>query len=237
LPERFIFRQFYYRDLARFLEDGEIRAKNHPTLQACHQTSYQQIVNRRGTAEFQLPGGGVVNDCVPFYFSPVTSFTYTIHQGNVPLVSPNGVTLGQAKSDERVFIVFKTEAFRNSNLEYYFSDYALNSMAPLPSIETDLGKLAQHVHWNVFDEAPYVAAIHEIGYQGVCQYFHNMTSPPTRQLRSQKRMAEFLIKTAVPLNLACCLIAKSAAISDKLHEMMAASHWEIPIFVKPGCYF
>lgn len=237
MPDRFIFRQFYFRDLSRFLEDGELRAKNHDRPQLCHQTSYQGIVDRRGIDEFQLPEGGVVNDYVPFYFSPITSFTFTIHKGNVSLRSPDGEDLGLANDDDRVFIVFKVDDFRNSGVEYCFSDYALNSRAPLPTTVNDLNKLEEHVHWDVFDEAPYVAKIPEIGYKGVCRFFKNSDSPPNRQLRSQKRMAEFLIRCGVPLNLACCLIAKSAKIGDELMKMMAASQWDIPVYVKPGCYF
>lgn len=140
----------------------------------------------------------MVNDFVPFYFSPITSFTFTIHEENVPLISPAGASLGMANDDDRLFIVFSVDAIGNSGLDYCFSDYALNSQAPLPSIETDLAKLEEHVHWNVFDEAPYVAAIPEISYAGVCRWFHNMASPSVRRLRSQKRMAEFLIRNAVP---------------------------------------
>ncbi len=55
MPNRFIFRQVYAGDLSRFLADGEIRAKNHAVPQPCHQTSYQDIVDRRGTAEFAMP--------------------------------------------------------------------------------------------------------------------------------------------------------------------------------------
>lgn len=234
---RFIFRQFFCGDLPRFLEDGEIRAKNHDHPQACHQTSYQAIVNRRGSNEFEVPGGGVVNDFVPFYFSPITSFTFTIHQENVPLISPEGVSLGMAKDDDRLFVVFSVDDIGKSDLDFCFSDYALNSQAPLPSIETDLTKLEGHVHWNVFDETPLVAAIPEIGYGGVCRWFHNMASPSARRLRSQKRMAEFLVRNAVPLNLICCFVAKSESIGDKVAAMMDASDWNIPIYVKRGCYF
>ncbi|WP_320199522.1 DarT ssDNA thymidine ADP-ribosyltransferase family protein [Agrobacterium sp. rho-13.3] len=236
MPQRFIFRQVHFADIPTFLRDGEIRAKNHEHPQVCHQASYQSIVNRRGTAEFELPAG-VVNDYVPFYFSPITSFTYTIHQGNVPSVAPSGEILGVAKDDDRVFFVFPVDLFRGSGLDYCFSDYALNSQAPLPSIETDLDKLEAHVHWNVFDDTPYIASIPEIGYAGVCRWFQNAATPPTRQLRSQKRMAEFLVKRSVPLNLACCLVAKSSSIGDNVSQMMAASRWNIPIITKRGCYF
>ena len=236
MPERFIFRQVFYGDLPTFLADGVIRSKNHPNPQSCHQTSYQQIVDRRGSAEFQVPCGGVVNDYVPFYFSPKTSFTYTIHKGNVPLVSPDGMDFGVASDDHRIFFVCKAETFRNLGLTFCFSDFPLNSLAPMPSLISDLDRLEEHVHWDVFDEDQ-TAKIVEIGYEGVCSWFHNTASPPNRQLRSQKRMAEFLVAGAVPLGAVECIIAKTDEMKDTLTEMMNASAWNIPIYTKRGCYF
>lgn len=237
MPNRFIFRQVYCGDLPTFLADGEIRAKNHENQQACHQTSYQEIVNRRGTNEFPMPCGGVVNDYVPFYFSPLSSFTYTIHRGNVPLISPDGVNLGIAQDEQRIFFVCQTDNLRNSGLDYCFSDYPLNSQVPKPALEQNLDSLEQHVHWDVFDDNPMAGHIPEVGYGGVCQYFKNSDNPPERQLRSQKRMAEFLVKGALSLEYVCCIVAKSAEMRDNLQTTMNASGWNIPILSKPGCYF
>ena len=92
------------------------------------------------------------------------------------------------------------------------------------------------MHWDVFDEDQ-TGKIVEIGYEGVCPWFHNMASPPNRQLRSQKRMAEFLVKGAVPLKAVECIIAKTDQMKDTLTEMMNASAWNIPIYTKRGCYF
>jgi hypothetical protein len=236
MPKRFIFRQIYYQDLAIFLKDGEIRAKNHQAPQKCHQVSYQDIVDRRGTLQFPMPNGRMVNDFVPFYFSPITSFTYTIFRKNVPLISPDGNQLGMACEDQRVFLVSSPEGFRDSEQCTCFSDYALNSMAPMPEVVTDLNTLEEHVHWNMFDESPRVAEIEEIGYQGVCKFFCN-TAASNRMQRSSMRMAEFLVYEAVPLDKIVCVVAKTDTIGDQLRTMMHASCWNIPIYTKPGCFF
>lgn len=237
MPSRFAFRQVYAGDLELFLRDGEVRAKNHANLQHCHQTSYQEINDRRGTNAFRMPCGGVVNDYVPFYFSPLTSFAYTICQGNVPLRDFEGQNLGVALNEERIFFVCNTDVFAGSNLTVCFSDLALNSNSGSPKIETDLGKLESHVDWSVFDEDPIVARIPEIGYGGVCQYFRSVATPAKWHNRSPKRMAEFLVREAVPLQYVSCVVAKSDAMRDNLQAVMDASHWNIPILAKPGCYF
>ena len=184
-----------------------------------------------------MPNRTVVNDFVPFYFSPITSFTFTIFNRNVPLVSPTGEYLGQACEDERIFLVSSPQAFAESGIFTCFSDFALNSMAPLPTVETDMQNLENHVHWNVFDEFPRVAAIPEIGYSGVCKWFHNMASPAERMTRSSKRMAEFLVYQAVPFNKILCIIAKTDDMRDRLAATIAASNWNIPIYTKRGCFY
>lgn len=184
-----------------------------------------------------MPHGGVANDYVPFYFSPITSFTFTIHKENVELRAPDGTSLGKANDNERMFFVCAVSDFHNSDLDYCFSDFALNSKAPIPEMKCDLADIETHVHWNVFDNNPYKARISEIGYAGVCRFFANVDTPPERQNRSHKRMAEFLVKDAVPLSFVTCIIAKSAAMQQSLEQVMAVSQWDIPIYVKPDCYF
>lgn len=237
MPERFVFRQVCSRDLKTFLDDGEIRAKNHGTPQLVHRTSYPGIVERRGQAMFPIPQGGVVNDYVPFYFSPISSFTYTIHKGNVDLRSPDGDVLGRATDDERIFFVCRISDFANSGATYCFSNLALNTNAPLPQLECDLRNLEDHIDWSVFDEGPTTARIPQLGYDGVCSYFANYASPDRWQNRSQKRMAEFLVKDAVPLTAVSCIIAKTPAMQQSLQSIVDASDWDIPVYANRGCFF
>ena len=237
MTNRFIFRQVYYKDLQTFLMDGEIRAKNHPNMQRLHQTSYQAIVDRRGTDEFPMPNGMVVNDFVAFYFSPITSFTYAIYNKRVPLLSPQGENLGQACEDDRIFMVSTPQKIYDCGLTACFSDYALNSQAPIPTIETDLNRLEDHIHWDVFDEQPMIASIPKIGYHGVCKWFKNRATPEKHKTRNKKRMAEFLVCNAVPLDTILCIVVKTDDIKAQLQDMMDASEWNIPILTKPGCFY
>ena len=192
MPRRFAFRQIDKRDLEIILEDGEIRCKNHPSPQSCHQTSYANIVGFRGESNYQLPYGGVVNDYVQFYFSPVTAFSFVIHQGNVEVKNPDGQILGKSSKSNRIFLVSDVLAIFRAGLNACFSDYALNSMAPMPSVSADVGQLETHVKWPLFDEPPLAASVPEIGYSGVCQYFKDR--PPAQPNRKSARMAELLVK-------------------------------------------
>jgi hypothetical protein len=236
MPGRFLFRQIDYRDIGTFLQDGEIRAKNHASPQRCYQTSYANLVNRRGTAMFQVPGGGVVNDYVAFYFSPYTSFTCSIHRGGVEVVDPSGRNLGPSRLDDRVFVVCRATDLGNAGLNCCYSDFALNSDAFSPTISSDLSQIETHVHWNVFDDYPLTASIPEVGYEGVCKYFGSRATPPKYQLRKEQRMAEFLVHSSVPLGQVACVVTPSDGMKIKIQAEMAVSAWNIPVYAKPGCF-
>lgn len=236
MPERFVFRQIDSRDIPTFLADGEIRAKNHKFHQRCHQTSYANLVNRRGTALFQVPGGGVVNDYVAFYFSPFTSFTCSIHRGGVEVIDPQGHRLGMSSMENRAFLVCRVSDLATAGVSCCYSDFALNSDALAPTITDDLSQIEQHVHWDVFDEYPMTASIPEIGYGGVCKYFGPRATPPRYQLRREKRMAEFLVCSSVPLAQVSCIVTPSDGMKAQAEAQMAASQSRIPICSKPGCF-
>lgn len=236
MPERFVFRQVDYRDVPTFLADGEVRSKNHPNQQACHQTCHQNLVRRRGTSEFQLPFGGVVNDCVAFYFSPLTSFTFAIHSGSVQVVPPNGGASTVSKLDDRVFLVAKVSDIYGAGLECCFSNYALNSTVPEPVIVRDRNLLETHIDWSMFDEDPLAGSIPEIGYGGSCRYFNSRDTPERYQRRKPIRMAEFLVRTALPLQLVTCVVTPNEQRKTLVQQMILASDYQIPVLSKPGCF-
>lgn len=236
MPDRFAFRQVDYRDIATFLADGEVRAKNHPAPQRCHQTSEPGLVGLRSTSAFTLPHGGVVNDYVAFYFSPLTSFTCSIHRESVEVIAPDGKKLGMSRLDDRAFIVCRTDSLAASGALYCFSDYPLNSMAPLPTLSADIAELETHVNWSVFDDIPQAAAIPEIGFGGACRYFFNSFPPKKYQLRKQQRMAEFLVKDTVSLGQVTCIVVPSDGMKVIIQAQVDASGWGIPIYKKPGCF-
>jgi len=233
---RHIFRLTYYKNIIQFLTDGAIWAKNHVPMQRCYQTSYANIVNRRGTAEFQTPCGCVVNDFVPFYFSPVTAMSYTIYRGNVDLRGCDGVKIGVARSDEIVFLVSNTQHFQDIGCLIYFTNVGCNSQVIVPKFKSDLSDLDTHVNWPLFDELPKKAQIPEISYDGVCKYFLDKDDG-IHKSRNSQRMAEFMVKEEVSMSYIDCIIVQNEDIKIKLDQQMQNSDWDIPIYVKPGCYF
>jgi len=235
MTNRHIFRMTYYRNIRLFLSDGAEYAKNHRQARRCFRTSYTQIVNRRGT-EFWTPDHENINDFVPFYFSPVTSMAYTIHKGNVPLLTPEGQADGYASSGDLAFIVCNTDRIGQSELDFWFTDIACNS-AFAPNFENNLSNLDSHIDWSLFDETKGKAKIPEIGYNGVHWDFRSLDEPAKYKNRHRKRMAEFMVKDFLPFDLVDCIVVQNHDIKSHIDTWIAESAFEIQVYVKPGCYF
>lgn len=232
---RFAFRQIDIRDLEMFLKDGEIRAKDHKNKQVCHQTSYDNLVGLRSTPAFNLPFGGVVNDYVAFYFSPLTGFTHTIHNGNVNVISPSGACLGKSRKEDRAFVVFGVPELFASGLNCCFSDAALNSQNKGATVSSVKSDLATHVEWKHFDDAPMVAQIPEIGYKGVCQYF-GASVEAGREQRPQKRMAELLVQASVPMAMAKAIVLPSPASCATAQALALKYNFPGRVINNPNCF-
>lgn len=226
----------YYRNLQRYLGDGAIYAKNSPHVQPGFRISFDDIVARRGTAIFATPCGSTVNDFVPFYFSPITKMAYTIHVGNVDLKAPTGESLGRATMDDVAYLVVDPGRLSASGRQCWFTDIACNSAIP-PAYESDLGRLAHHVTWSLFDDSPFTAQIPEVGYQGVCRWQHDRDEPVAHQQRSKKRMAEFLVKDHLRMDEVSCIVLKTDQHEGEVRSWVAAAGVTIPVLVKPACYF
>lgn len=236
VSKRFLFRMTYYRNLERYLADNALYANNSPQVQMGYRISFDDIVARRGAAIFTTPCGSNVNDFVPFYFSPITKMAYSIHTGNVDLKDPNGKSLGTATMNDVAFIVVDPDSLFDSDRDYWFTEIACNS-AILPTYENNRARLTHHIEWSLFDDAPYVAQIPEIGYLGVCRWQHDRDEPMAHQQRSKKRMAEFLIRDHLRMDEVSCIVLKSDQHEAEVRSWVDAAQADIPVLVKPRCYF
>lgn len=217
--------------MARFVLRTTVTRK--PVIKPRMMVSYRVVVLQLT----QCRVGGVVNDYVPFYFSPKTGFTFTIAQENVGLRCPDGAYLRQATDDDRAFFVGRAKHLIQSHLTTYFSDVALNTLATPPTIRHSLAHLKTTVAWRLFDEEPLVADIAEIGYDGVCRWLHDRERPAWQQNRKAQRMAEFLVRDAVPIAELECLVVKTNADGKYARTVLQNSGVNFPVYVKPGCFY
>jgi hypothetical protein len=225
----------HVNNLETYFRDGCIRANNQTPIQKGFQTSYRNIVARRGT-DFFAPCGSSVNDFVPFYFSPATSMAYVISKGSVGLVGPDGEDLGIANMDDLAFVVCDVEKVAKNIPNFWFTNIACNS-GITPSYENDIGKLEQHVAWHLFDDAYRMGHIPEIGYDGACKFCTDSDFNALWANRTKQCMAEFLIKENFPMDLAECVVIKQSSRKSDVESWISNAGLPTPVLVKSGCYF
>ena len=236
LPSRFLFRMTYYKNLQTYLADGRLYAKNSQYVQAGYRISYDDIVNRRGSANFETPCGSNVNDFVPFYFSPSTGMAYAIHKGKVLLKDPDGKTLRCASMNDVAYIVVAPETLFISGRDFWFTDIACNS-AQIPQYNRNSAEFETHIDWALFDDNSKMGKIPEIGYEGVCMYQQDRDQPVEHQMRGKKRMAEFMIKDYLQMSEVCCIILKDQSHLPEVQGWIDASGLQISVYQKPNCFF
>ena len=226
----------YFENLKYFLSSGAEFAKNSANGLPRYRISFDDIVARRGSKLFATPCGSTVNDFVPFYFSPSTKMAFSIHIGNVPLRAPDGTELGKASMDDVAFMIVKPNDLFASGRKCWFTDISCNSGIP-PTYCDDQNQLLTHVEWLLFDETPKMGQIHEIGYEGVCQFQHDRDEPDRYRMRSKKRMAEFMVRDCLQMSEVSCIVLKNRTHLEEVQAWVNASPVDIPVYVKPGCFF
>jgi hypothetical protein len=161
-------------------------------------------------SEIEVPcgPGGMVCDYVPFYYAPRSPMLYTIMRGNVPGVS----------SDQRrlIYLATTTDATYEAGLACVFTDG--NAATSYTQFGSDPTALATLVDWQVMR----------------LQYWANTAEDGDRRRR---RMAEFLVHRAVPLE----LIGEVGVFNDEMRARVAglasAAGWDITIRIRRGWYF
>ena len=148
--------------------------------------------------------GGKVCDYVPFYYAPRSPMLNTIMRGNV-----EGVSTDQGRL---IYLVSSTEALYAAGLACVFTDG--NAAAAFTKFCADPTALATTVDWQLMKE----------------RYWANTQEDPDRRRR---RMAEFLVYEAVPLEL-----FKEVGVRDARGAALVAEQGlETTVRVRESWYF
>ena len=142
--------------------------------------AYQGAQGKRANKVLPNPPGGLIHDYVPFYFAPRSPMLNAIHAGRVP-DCPNG-------QNDLIHLETTVSAVVLSGTQFVFFDR--NATLDYSESYTGIAHLNE-IAWDLLTEAPCL--------DGFCKYFHS--KPGTRHAdRMERRMAEFLVKSQVPLN-------------------------------------
>jgi hypothetical protein len=181
----------------------------------CHQAATAtvdvgdaSIKSRRTLIDVTCGPGGKVCDYVPFYYAPCSPMLFSIKCGNVPDVS----------SDQRrlVYLVSSTEAAFAADLDCVFTDG--NAATAFTNFYDDPGELAQVVDW------PLMRAV----------WWNNTADDPDRRRR---RMAEFLVHRALPLELVGETAVYDQGIASQVTALLSATGSTLPVAIRRDWYF
>jgi hypothetical protein len=150
---------------------------------------------------------GMVGDYVPFYYAPRSPMLFSIKCGNVEGVSPDQRRL--------VYLVTSTEAIYSAGLACVMSDG--NAATMITKFGDDPEDLDMEVDWELMKE----------------RIWRNTPEDPDRVRR---RMAEFLVHEAVPLE----LISGVAVINTQIRKFVASlateHRCETTVAIRPNWY-
>lgn len=191
---------------------------------ACAGINYQNIAyagaqGARAARAVPNPPGGSIHDYVPFYFAPRSPMLFTINRGNVP-----GCQWRQAD-----IVHFETTVQQIVELGRPFVFYDRNATLQYSKPYTNLADLDTAVAWDLLLEAPRM--------DGFCKYWHDNAANPRYADRMERRQAEFLVKTNVPLSHVTRVGVIDAARKTQAEAALKSAGVMLRVDIMPDWYF
>lgn len=166
------------------------------------------IKSRRAVIDVTYGPGGKVCDYVPFYYAPRSPMLFSIKSDNVPDVS----------FDQRrlIYLTSSTEAAYAAGLACVFTDG--NAATEFSEFHDDPSELAEVVDWPLMR----------------VRYWANTPDDPDRRRR---RMAEFLVHGALPLELVVEIAVYDRSVASHVAGLLTAAGSTLSVAIRRGWYF
>ena len=162
----------------------------------------------RETRQVLCEPGGCVGDYVPFYFAPRSPMLFKIKSGGVEGVDPDQRAI--------VYLVTSTELIVGAGLTYVFTDG--NAATMMTEFCNDLARLDEVVDWPLMRTT----------------YWSNTDEDGDRVRR---RMAEFLVERALPVELVTEVAVYDAEVRERVAEILTNAGTDLPVNVRRDWYF
>ena len=180
---------------------GGLRSSNWVTI------GNQELIDRRAHREVPLPPGGVLNDYVPFYFTPFSPMLYNIYTGR-------GGVMAVANEDI-VILVTSLHKVKAMSLAYVYTD-----------------RHAYTVTANYYNDIEHLNAIDWPLLQQ-----RNFQRDPNDPEKVERYQAEALIYAHVPTQALLGAVCYTAGVQSELQEHAAALGVELDVRHMPQWYF
>lgn len=202
-----VFRITHIENLPWILENGlhcPSSDKRDPSFLAI---GNPDIIGKRTSKCVPIPPGGVLEDYVPFYFTPCSVMLYNIVTGY------NGVTLRQR--DEIVIMVSSTEKLRAAGVQFVFTDR--HALVAYAKFFGDVSALDM-IDWELLQARDFARSDTDFG-------------------KVERYQAELLAHRRVPVDALLGIACYSEEGKERVEAMLAEAGIDLSAVVKRDWFF
>ncbi len=167
----------------------------------------EDLIGRRATRIVPLPPYGVLNDYVPFYFTPFSPMLYNIHTGR------GGVR--QLANEDIVILVSSLHKVVKLGLRFVFTD---RHAYPLTANYYNHLSQLTGVDWSLLQQ-------------------RNFQRDPNDPEKIERYQAEALIYQHVPMQALLGIVCYTQTIRQALTQQLAQHDLPLAVYNKPEWYF
>lgn len=166
-----------------------------------------ELIDKRARHAVPAPPGGVLNDYVPFYFTPFSVMLRNIHTGW------NGIK--QVPNEDIVILVSSLHRVRELGLPFLFTDR--HAYSGLARYFDDLALLDQ-IAWPLLQR-------------------RDFKRDPEDPDKLERYQAEALVHRQVPLSALVGLVCFTDGVRADIEGKIADRRLTLPVHTRPGWYF
>lgn len=167
----------------------------------------KELIAKRSSKAVPIRSGGVLNDYVPFYFTPFSPMFYNIHTGH------NGIA--KVKNENIVILVASLLDLEAHQIDFVYTDKHAYSV--FANFYTDLNDLSE-IDWTILQERDFKRDSNDL--QKVERY-----------------QAEALIYQNLPINQLTAIVCYSESVKQKIEHWLALEEISLTVVVRKEWFF
>lgn len=167
----------------------------------------KELISKRNSRNVPIKSGGVLNDYVPFYFTPFSPMLYNIHTGY------NGTT--KVDNEDIIILVASLHELEANQVDFVFTDkHAYIDFANFYDDLADLDK----VDWDILQRR---------------DFQRDMNDPQ----KVERYQAEALIYQTLAINQLKAIVCYSEPVKQKIENRLALQGISLTVVVRKGWFF
>lgn len=207
-PEKALIWRIVHRDNLTWILDNGLHCGN-SAVKAPNWVNIgnPELIDKRANHPVPLPPGGLLNDYVPFYFTPFSPMLRNIHTGW------GGIQ--RRPNEEIVILVSSLRHIAGLGLPFLFTDsHAFYQWADFYADLADLDK----VDWPLLQR-------------------RDFKRDPDDPAKFERYQAEALIHQHLPVSGLLGIVCYTETLKQRIEQELQARNLNLPVYVRTGWYF